>query len=237
MRFRLLLLLLVPIFLALTCSFSQAGVSGYTWEFKHDKVISALILLIGGFSLTAKAGGIYGDPVKAEPIVTKICASCHGQDGNSPLPDLPKLAGQVPKYLLLQLKAFQQGHRENKAMAPIVATLSEDDMVNLAAFFSGQKPSPGEVTKPELLATGKRIYMGQNATDDALSCADCHEVNGTGTDKYPRIAGQHVDYTLKQIKLLATHVRNAKVKAMQNAAERLTDQEAEAVAQYLASMK
>ena len=203
----------------------------------HIRSVSAMLLLTGSYSLTAASAEIDGNPEKAVPIVISVCATCHGLDGNSPSPKLPKLAGQTPTYLLLELKAFKDGHRTNTTMAPIVATLSEDDMANLASYFSGQKPSPGVVTKPELVALGKKIYLGENATGDALSCDDCHGDNGVGSDKYPRIGGQHVQYTLEQISLLATHVRKTEVKGMRIAAEHLTSKEADAVAQYLASMK
>lgn len=203
----------------------------------HLKPISALILLTGGISLAVSATEIYGDADKAAPIATKICASCHAPDGNSPSSELPKLAGLPPKYLLAQLKAFKRGHRENEDMAPIVAKLSEDDMVNLAIYFAGQNPFPGDISKPDLLEEGKRVYQGENVKGDGLSCSDCHEENGHGSDKFPRLAGQHAEYILKQIKGFASLHRKTPEVGMLKAVRHLSPREAEAVAQYLASLK
>jgi cytochrome c553 len=203
----------------------------------YKKSMAALALLAGGITIAIAAQAIKGDPAKAEPIVTNACAACHGQDGNSPVPNFPKLAGQSPNYLLHELKEFKQEHRQCEVMAPFIANLSDEDMANLALYFAAQKPAPGEVTKPELVEIGKRIYLEGNENSGVPSCDGCHEENGYGSARFPRIAGQNVEYTLEQIKLYASHVRKNGVKAMRIVAERLTDQEAEAVAQYLASMK
>lgn len=204
---------------------------------KRTILMLALVMLVGGIALASAAGKIKGDPAKAEPIVTEACAPCHGQDGNSPVPNFPKLAGQSPEYLLLELKEFKTARRQSEIMAPFLVPLSEADMINLAAYFSAQKPAPGEVTKPELLAAGKKVYLEGNPDSGVPACDSCHEENGAGSGKFPRIAAQNVDYTLEQFKLYATHVRKNGVKAMRVVGERLTDQEAEAVAQYLAGMK
>jgi cytochrome c553 len=204
---------------------------------KRNQVIFATALLVSGATLAYAAGKIKGNPAKAEPIVTNSCASCHGQDGNSPVPNFPKLAGQSAVYLFHEMKEFKLEHRQNEMMAPFFTDLKEDDLANLAMYFSAQTPTPGEVTKPELVEAGKKIYFEGNSDSGVPSCDGCHEENGYGSDKFPRIAGQNVEYTLEQIKLYSTHVRKNGVKAMRVVAERLTDKEAEAVAQYLASMK
>lgn len=205
-----------------------------------SKLKSSLVMLAGlgcGITLALAAEKIHGDPTLAEPIVTSACAGCHGQDGNSPVPNFPKLAGQTAEYLLREMKEFQQEHRQSEVMAPFIANLSEQDLANLAVYFAAQTPSPGEVTKPELLALGKKIYQEGVPDTGVPSCDGCHEENGAGSGRTPRIAGQNVEYTLEQIKLYADHVRKNGKKVMRTVAERLTAEEAEAVAQYLASMK
>ncbi len=197
----------------------------------------AWAMLAGGVASAGAAGRIKGDPAKAVSVVTEACAACHGQDGNSLVPNFPRLAGQAPEYLFLEMKDFKAERRKSEIMAPFLARLSESDLANLALDFSAQKPAPGEVTKPELLAVGKKVYLEGNPGSGVPSCDGCHDENGAGSSKFPRIAAQNVEYTLDQIKLYATHGRKNGVKAMRVVGERLTSQEAEAVAQYLASLK
>jgi cytochrome c553 len=201
---------------------------------KHS--MAATAILASCITLAFAAEKIKGDPGNALPIVTEACASCHGLDGNSPVPNFPKLAGQTPEYLLRELKEFKQEHRQSEVMAPFIAKLTDQDMANLALYFAAQKPTPAEVTKPELIALGKKIYDEGIPASGVPSCEGCHGENGAGSVRFPRIAGQSVEYTLDQIKLYATHVRKHGMKLMRVVAERLTEQEAEAVAQYLASL-
>ena len=204
---------------------------------KRTLSLSVFALMGVGITFAIAAEKVVGDPAKAESIVTEACAGCHGQDGNSPVPNFPKLAGQTAEYLLREMKEFKQEHRQSEVMAPFIATLTDQDMANLALYFAAQKPTPGEVTKPELLALGKKIYLEGNPDSGVPSCDGCHEEDGAGSDQYPRVAGQNVEYTMEQIKLYATHVRKNGKRVMRIVAERLTEKEAEAVAQYLASMK
>ena len=206
-------------------------------NFLHFKTTLAALLFTVGIPFAIGAEEVVGDPAKAEPIVARICADCHGMHGSSAAPNYPKLAGQHPEYLLRELRAFKEGGRQNEAMAPFITTLSEQDMANLALYFAAQKPSPGDVTKPELQAAGKKLFFEGNPKSGVPACDGCHNSDGSGFDNYPRIAGQSVTYMLKQIKLFATHVRKSRKMRMNMVAERLTGQEAEAVTQYLASLK
>lgn len=201
---------------------------------KHALLVAAI--MAGGITFTFAAEKIRGDPSKAITIVTETCAGCHGMDGNSPVPSFPKLAGQTPEYLLKELREFKLEHRQSDMMTPLMANLSDQDMENLALYFAAQKPMPSEVTKPELVELGKKIYLEGNPDSGLPSCEGCHDENGAGSTRYPRIAGQSVEYTMGQIKLYATHVRKNGIKVMRVVAERISDLEAEAVAQYLASL-
>lgn len=203
----------------------------------YSAVMTGLVLFGGGIALAIAAQKVSGDPSKAEPIVTENCAACHGQDGNPPAPNFPKLAGQHAEYLLRELKAYKAEHRVSELMQPMVVTLTEEDMANLAVYFSIQKPEPGIVTKPELLALGKKIYFEGNSDTGVPSCDGCHEEDGSGSGRFPRVAGQYVEYTLEEFKRYASGDRSYGAKVMRVIAQRLTEQEAEAVAQYMASMK
>ncbi len=202
-----------------------------------NRIGMGLALCVAGIVTAYAARTVVGDPSKAEPIVTETCQGCHGMDGNGPIPNFPKLAGQQAVYLLHELKEFKSGHRVIDSMQPFMEALSDEDMANLALYFAAQKPTPGEVTKPELVAKGKDIYLNGNSDTGVPSCDGCHEEDGHGSEKFPRIAGQNVEYTLEAFKSYATKERKNGVKAMRTIAHRLTEEEIEAVAQYLASME
>lgn len=198
---------------------------------------AALVISTLGVSLTLAAPALNGDPEKGKAIATETCAGCHGVDGNSEATTFPKLAGQHAMYLLKELQAYKVEHRISEIMMPITTPLADQDMINLALYYASQKPKPAEVTNPALLALGKKIYLEGNTKNGVPSCDGCHEEDGTGSAKFPRVAGQHVDYTLEELKRYASGKRNYGTKVMRTVAERLTTEEAEAVAQYMASMK
>ncbi len=177
-----------------------------------------------------------GDAAKAISLAGNLCASCHGEDGNSLVPAFPKLAGQQAVYLLRELKDYKSGKRVSEVMAPIVAGLNDEDLANLAAFYASQKPAPGTVTEPALLPVGKTLYLKGNAKSGIPACDSCHEENGAGEGKFPRVAGQNVEYTLEQFKLYAAGKRTNGTKVMQTIAERMTEQETRAIAEFMASM-
>jgi cytochrome c553 len=201
------------------------------------KVIGGAALLATGMAVAIAAPKVIGDAAKAEPIVKDVCAGCHGEDGNSPhMPNLPKLAGQHAPYLLQQLQEYKAGRRPSEMMQPFAASLSDEDMANLAVYFSAKKPSPGIVTKPELIEKGKKVYFNGNDANGVPSCDGCHEDNGAGSDKMPRIASHNPEYTHEEFKRYAEGKRPFGKKVMRTVAERLTPEEAEALAQYLASL-
>jgi cytochrome c553 len=201
------------------------------------KAIAGMALLAGGMAVTIAAETLKGDPAKAEPLVASLCASCHGQDGNSPVPNFPNLAGQHAEYLLREMKDFKTEHRQSEVMAPFIAALKEEDLVNLAVYFAKQKPVQASVTRPELVALGKKIYLDGNSKSGVPSCDGCHEEDGSGSARFPRLAGQNPEYTVDAMKLYAHGKRTNGVKVMRTVAERMTEQEMQAVAQYLASLK
>lgn len=192
--------------------------------------IAALATLLS--PLAAQAG----DAAKAMSLAGNLCASCHGEDGNSAIPNFPKLAGQQAVYLLRELKDYKSGKRESEVMVPLVAGLSDEDLANLAAFYASQKPAPGTVTEPSLLPVGKTLYLKGNAKSDVPSCESCHEEDGKGAGKFPRVAGQNVEYLLEQFRLYAAGKRTNGTRVMKTIAERMTEKETRAVSEYMASM-
>ncbi len=203
---------------------------------KRKAALGALALGLGATHAAIGLSG-QGEDAKLMTLVNETCAACHGPNGNSVVPDFPSLAGQQKTYLLREMLDYKEGRRHSDVMAPLMTQLGQEDMNRLADYYAAQQPAPGTVSKPELLALGKRIYLEGNTKSGVPSCDGCHEENGEGSKKFPRVAGQHVAYTLGQIEQYASGKRSNGVKVMRTIAERLTREEAEAVAEYMASLK
>lgn len=195
-----------------------------------------LLLALAGAAGSVAAPAGKGDPAKGAALMNERCAACHGADGNSAVPGFPKLAGQHVEYLLSEFKAYRDKQRQSEVMQPVVEALSEQDALDIAAFLAKQAPAPGQVTDPGLLALGKKVYLEGNSDTGVPSCDGCHETGGEGSARFPRVAGQNVEYTLEQFRLYATGKRPYGKKVMRTVAERLTEKEARAVAEYMASL-
>lgn len=186
----------------------------------------------------APAATAIADPAKAQQIVNTICVGCHAADGNSPLPANPKLAGQHAAYITKQLQNFKSGERKNPIMMGMVAALSPDDMKNLGAYFSGQKPSPAAAKDKDLVAKGEKIYRGGIMANGVAACVGCHgQAAGGIPAQYPRLASQHGEYIELQLKTFRTAERaNDPGKMMQGVAARMSDADIKAVAEYISSL-
>lgn len=180
-----------------------------------------------------------GDAAQAQPLATGQCAACHGADGNSASPTFPSLAGLFPEYVVKQLKDFKSGARNNALMAGQVATLSAQDMLNLGAYYAAQRPNPGTAKDPSVMAAGQKLYKGGNMGSGVPACASCHGPTGAGIPvQFPRLAGQHSDYVLAQLRSFRTGERsNDGGKMMQVIARKMTEQEMKAVAEYVTGLR
>ena len=165
-----------------------------------------------------------------------VCAACHGADGNSTNALWPKLAGQHEDYIVQQLKNFQSGDRQDPSMSPQAANLSEQDMLDLAAYFASQTIKGGSAFKDSLML-GQKIYRGGNKKTGVAACIACHGPTGKGNPaaKYPTISGQHAAYTLKQLQDYTSGKRKATGKAeiMRDIAIRMSEAEMQAVTNYI----
>jgi cytochrome c553 len=189
--------------------------------------------------LAAKA-----DPAKGQSIANKICAPCHGADGNSPTPANPKLANQVPEYLEKQLANFKpaagkRAERENPIMGSMVAGLSVEDMRDVAAYYATQQAKPGAVRNRDAFALGRKIWRGGDVAKGLPACAACHGASGAGLPaQYPRLAGQYAEYTEAQLKAFRSgERRNDANKMMQAIAAKMSDPEIRAVTDYIAGLR
>ena len=185
------------------------------------------------------------DLTKAKQIAETVCAACHGADGNSAIAVNPSLAGQGAEYISRQLEHFKSGVRPNPIMQPMAASLSPDDMAALGAFYAQQKPKAGTAKDPKLVALGQTIFRAGDAATGVPACAACHSPTGVGIPKnFPRLAGQHADYTFAQLKAFATGGRGADAAAkdtdgriMVTIAQRMSDAQMKAVADYAAGLR
>ncbi|WP_142809292.1 c-type cytochrome [Tepidiphilus olei] len=184
-------------------------------------------------------------PEQVQEIVTTLCASCHGPDGNTPLmPEYPKLAGQHPEYLYKQLLDFKAWDdkppaRENATMNAMVMAYSKEEMLGLSQYFAQQTLQPAEPKAQETLALGQRIWHHGLPDKAVPACSGCHGNNGAGIPSlYPRLSGQTPDYVVLQLKAFREQQRaNDPEQMMRQIANKLTDTEIEALADYAASLR
>jgi cytochrome c553 len=183
------------------------------------------------------------DPAKGDtlfnnaPANSQSCASCHNADGNSAIAANPKLAQQHPEYILKQLQDFKSGKRKSAIMKPLASALSDEDMRNVAWFVGSKKVKPGFAKEKDLVALGEKIYRGGIADRQIPACAGCHSPNGAGIPaQYPRLGGQHADYTMAQLNLFRDGTRQNSPQ-MTGVAAKLNDREIKAVADYIAGLR
>jgi cytochrome c553 len=173
----------------------------------------------------------------AKQIVTTVCAACHGEDGNSTVGVYPKLAGLQADYITKQLKDFIAGKRQNPIMTPIAQTLSSDDIPAIAAYYSAQKPAAGKVEDQSRAALGKKLFDDGNTASGVPACGGCHQPGAGGNERFPRLAGQHQAYVLQELTDMKNGLRaNDRGRVMRAVAERMTEEEMKAVAEYLAGL-
>lgn len=189
--------------------------------------------------LGASAAHAAGDAVKGSTIATTVCVACHGADGNSVITMNPKLAAQHPEYIAKQLKNFKSGERNNAVMAGMVANLTDEDMANLGAYFGSQKANGGAAKTNGPGSLGEKIYRGGLPGAGVPACASCHGPTGSGIPvHFPRLAGQHAEYTVNQLKIFRTGERvNDSAQMMRMIAGKLSDNDIAAVADYIQGLK
>ncbi|MEJ8569527.1 c-type cytochrome [Elongatibacter sediminis] len=196
--------------------------------------VRAAACLLIGFSLHAVADG----DAAAGQGKAAICAACHGADGNSAVPQWPKIAGQHEDYLLRQQLLIKSGARPVPEMVGIVAGLNEQDMADLAAWFSEQEPQDA-VADEALVEAGRSLWRAGNAESGVPACMACHGPAGEGNPLagYPRLAGQHAVYTASMLTRFRSGEnwgpKDANSHVMNGAASELTDEEIEAVSSYI----
>jgi cytochrome c553 len=197
--------------------------------------LGAVALATASFAVQAQAAK--PDVVKGAATFGQVCVACHAADGNSVLPANPKLAGQFPEYLNKQLQELKSGKRDSAVMKGFASMLSDDDMRNVAHWLGAQKPAAGTSTDKDLVVLGEKIFRGGIPDRQIAACAGCHSPNGAGIPaQYPRLSGQHAEYTAGQLIAFRDGVRKNSVQMTQVAAK-MNDREIKAVADYVAGLR
>lgn len=177
------------------------------------------------------------DLAKGQAISTQVCAACHTADGSRGIPANPILQGQHPEYLAKQLTEFKSGARKNAVMQGMAATVSDEDIKHVAAFYASKQAKPGFAKNKDTVSLGEKIYRGGIADRQIPACAACHSPNGAGMPaQYPRLAGQHGDYTEAQLIAFRSGARANNVQ-MAGVAAKMNDREIKAVADYIAGLR
>lgn len=198
-----------------------------------------LIVLAAGCGSVERSRAL-GDPdVPAKTLALQVCSNCHGVHGISTSPNFPNLAAQPAPYLADQLQFFKSHGRSDPAgfeyMWGISARLSDEQIAGLAAYFSSQPPPPGKPGNPQLVKDGRRIFEQGIAASQTPACAGCHGASGEGLQQFPRLAGQHADYLIKQLMVFQRTDLRPAGSGMQDVAHSLTPENIRSVAAYLAA--
>lgn len=185
------------------------------------------------------------DPAKGEAIYTNgdaarglpACVSCHGAAGASTIVQNPKLAGQHEAYVYKQLVNFKGPDRKNPIMTTYASMLTDDEMKNIAAYLDKQPAKPGAAKNKDTIEIGKHIYRAGIVDKSVPACASCHGPTGAGIPaQFARLGGQHQEYTTAQLTNFRTGVRKNSIQ-MTTIAKRLSDDEMQAVADYIAGLR
>ncbi len=209
------------------------------------KSLCIAVLALSSLAHAAEEKVAKADLAKGEAIYTNgdatrnipACVACHGAAGNSTIAQNPKLAGQHEAYLYKQLMNFKGPDRNNAIMSMTAKALTEDEMRNISAYLGEQVVKPGAAKNKDTVDAGKKIYRGGIAEKNVPACASCHGPNGAGIpDQFARLGAQHQEYTVAQLTNFRSGIRKNSTQ-MTTIAKRLSDDEMQAVADYIAGLK
>lgn len=196
----------------------------------------ALLALVAGCSSIERSRSLSNPNVPARTIAEQVCSICHGLDGNSLSPNFPRLAAQPSQYLAKQLQDFRSHDRFDPPgpvyMWGISRSLSDNQIKGLAEYFSSQKPLANAPGDPKLAGQGEQIFKNGIPSSNIPACAICHGAAGQGTEQYPRLAGQHTDYTIKQL-LVFQRTDERPAPLMKGVSHELSAESIAAVANYV----
>ena len=206
---------------------------------KKILMITLASLAVSTSTAVLAESDVVADIAAGKEVATKVCAACHGADGNSAIPTFPKLAGQHSSYMNKQLQDFKSGTRNDPVMSAQAKLLSDADIINVSAYFTAQKVKLGSADAAKI-ALGESIYRGGNTKTNVTACASCHSPTGEGNKaaKFPALSGQHQTYTKKQLNDFKKEGgrTNDPASIMRNIAANMSDKEIDAVAEYITAV-
>jgi cytochrome c553 len=191
-----------------------------------QRLILAAAALALGLGTSAWSQDIEAGRAKAQP-----CAACHGADGNAVAGNFPNLAGQTWRYIYIQLKDFKEGRRSNPLMDPMAASLSRQDMIDIANYYAAQVAKPSTFKVDET-----KVKLGKAKADETL-CSMCHLGGFSGQNEIPKVAGQQYDYIVQQLKDFKARKRTNDAGNMTSVSQTLSDQDIDNLAQYITSLR
>jgi cytochrome c553 len=201
-------------------------------------------LLVAAFAALAAGHALANEPTataKADPAkgqaASAACQACHTADGSRGLAANPILQGQHAEYIVKQLTEYKSGKRKNAVMTGMAAAVRDEDVKHIAAFYAGKQAKPGFAKHKDTIALGEQIYRGGIAAKQVPACAGCHSPTGAGIPaQYPRVGGQHAEYTEAQLVAFRSGAR-ANGPMMMTIAAKLSDTEIKAVSDYIAGLR
>lgn len=200
-----------------------------------NKLLVSLLLTLGVTGVANAAGNLTGDAAAGQ-AKTAVCGACHNPDGNSMAPNFPKLAGQGERYLEKQLHDIKSGKRTVLEMTGMLAAFSDQDLADIAAYFSSQKGSVG-AADPKLVARGEALFRGGDIDKGLPACTGCHSPNGAGIALagFPHLGGQHATYVAKQLTDFreGNRTNDGDATTMRTIAAKLSNKDIEALSSYI----
>ena len=196
-----------------------------------------VLALCVGCSTIERSRDVGNPAVSGATLAAQVCSNCHGIDGNAVSPNFPRLAGQPEAYLVVQLKSFRGRGRSDPAgfeyMWGLSRALTDAQIDGLAAYFHAQVPKPNPARGGPLADAGKVIFEGGLPDQHVPACTSCHGANGEGHDQFPRLAGQHADYVIKQLNVFQRSDERPEGVVMKVVAHELQPAQIEAIAAYV----
>ena len=201
-----------------------------------NKLLVSLLLTLGvAGTAQAAATALVGDAAAGQ-AKTAVCGACHGPDGNSMAPNFPKLAGQGDRYLLKQLHEIKDGKRQVLEMTGLLTNLNDQDLADIAAYYSSQKNSVG-AADPALVARGEALFRGGDLQKGMPACTGCHSPDGQGNAAagFPHLGGQHASYIEKQLTDFreGDRTNDGDSMIMRGIAAKLSNKDIKALASYI----
>lgn len=203
-----------------------------------------LVFVLGIIAAVANVQALAADAVAGQ-AKTAVCSACHGADGNSAAAAFPKLAGQNERYLIKQMNEIKSGVRSVPTMAGQLNAMSDEDIVNIAAYYASQVGSAGQAAA-DLVDLGAKVYRAGNGERGVAACIACHSPTGAGNGPagYPALSGQHADYISAQLRAFRRGAEyddgrknDGDTRVMRDIALRMTDKEIDAVSSYIAGLR